>query len=355
MLSIHEITIPGYEKVIEGIDPDRGLHCFIALHNSTLGPCIGGLRIKNYQTREEALEDVLRLAKGMTYKTAAIKCGFGGGKSVIIAAPHQKTPELLHAFAEILNSLKGSYITGEDLGSDINDITILHQHTPYVAAFDNLKSSGDPSRFTAWGVYKGMQAIAKELGGGDATSLKGKRIAIQGLGHVGSKLCDTLFWEGAELLISDTNRDLVEKHHHQYHAEIIDNKKIMAVDCDIFSPCALGGIINEKSISKLHCKAIAGAANNQLATPELAEELKRRNILYAPDYIINAGGLINVVAEYEERGYCAKNSLKSTNQIYDFLLEIFKTSKSLNKSTLEIANTIAENQLLNHARYKFSR
>lgn len=338
MVEIKEIQVPGYQKVIEGIDAPSGLHCFIAIHNSTLGPALGGTRIFPYQSKEAALNDALRLAKGMTYKSAVAENGFGGGKSVIIADPKKdKTERLLHSFGEVINTLKGLYIAAEDIGTNTDDMVTIRKKTPFVAALPTDKSSGDPSRFTAWGVYRGIQAAAKFLW--NSTSLKGKKIAIQGLGSVGAKLANTLFWEGADLIISDIDESKLHDLSVLYGAEI--EQDVFSVKCDILAPCALGGIINDKTIPCLQCKAIAGAANNQLLEPKHADELMKRGILYVPDYVINAGGIINAALEFDPNGYNPKVARDKVNHIYDILLSIFEKGKKEGRSTSEIADEMA--------------
>lgn len=344
MLSIKEISLPGYHKVIEVIDPDVGLDGFIAVHDLTLGPALGGMRMYPYATREDALNDALRLAKSMTDKSAAAEIGLGGGKSVLIGDPHtQKTESLLTAFAEGVNYLKGEYIIAEDVGTDPQDMMIIRKKTPYVAALPIGKSSGDPSPFTAWGVFRGIQAVAQKLWG--SQSLKKKRILIQGLGHVGSQLAGFLFWEGAELIFCDIDSDLVKKLALFYGAKIVDPKKVYAEECDIFSPCALGGVVNDKTLPVLRCKGIAGSANNQLITPECGLELTKRGILYAPDYIINSGGVINASIEFEPSGYDPKIARDRVDHIYDRLLLIFNLAEKEKKPTSQVADEIAAHNL----------
>lgn len=346
MVLIRTIQVPGYELVIEGKDPESGLHCFIAIHDSTLGPALGGVRIYPYSNPEEALDDVLRLAKGMTYKSAVISNGLGGGKSVIIADPKKGKPEaLLLAFAEVVDSLKGQYIAAEDVGTSVDDMGILRKKTPYVAALSSDQSSGDPSRFTAWGVFRGLQAVAKKLWG--TRSLKGKTIAIQGLGHVGSKLAEILFWEGADLILTDTDPDKLGRHVHLYKAVKIQPGDFIEVPCDILSPCALGGILNSSSIPKLRCRAVAGAANNQLLTQEDGFALRERNILYAPDYIINSGGIINAAAEFDKGGYDPNVSRNRVDHIFDTLAIVFEKAEQENKPTSQVADELAESHLKN--------
>jgi leucine dehydrogenase len=346
MLKIKDLPIAGYKKVVEGTDTDSGLHCFIAIHNTTLGPALGGIRIFPYPTDQDALNDVLRLAKAMTYKSAIAEDGMGGGKSVIIADPKKnKSEKLLLAFGEVVHSLHGNYIAAEDIGSNTEDMIVIRRKTPYVAALPTDKSSGDPSRFTAWGVFRGIQAVCHHLYG--KNSLRKKRILIQGLGSVGSKLANILFWEGADLILSELDEKTLHELAILYGAEIVQPDKIYETPCDIFAPCAMGGIINTQTVKNLRCKAIAGAANNQLQSPEIGEELMKRGILYAPDYIINAGGIINAAAEFEPEGYNPKATLEKVNHIYDTLLHLFEKAAQEGKPTSLTADEIAEYNLKN--------
>jgi len=339
-MHIEELSVDGYQRVIEAKDPTCNLHCIIAIHNTRLGPALGGARIKPYASRDAALNDALMLAKAMTYKSAVAENGLGGGKSVIIANPKEKTIDLLHAFGKVLNYLEGSYIVAEDVGSTTEDMEIIRQSSPYVAALSNDRSSGDPSRFTAWGVFKGVQAVVKTLWG--SRSLKKRTVAIQGLGQVGSKLADILFWEGAELILTDVNEDKLHRLAVLYGAKVVSPAEFSSVECDILSPCALGGIIDEKSIGKMRCQAIAGSANNQLASPSMGKILLDRGILYAPDFIINAGGIINAASEFEPDGYNPKTARNKVNHIYDVLLKVFDKSNTQNLPPSQIADEIAK-------------
>lgn len=344
MVQIKEIVVEGYEKVIEAVDSKKNLHCFIAIHNTKLGPALGGLRIHTYPDPKEALKDVLDLSKAMTYKSALCENGLGGGKSVIIADPRkEKTADLLLSFAEVLDSLKGSYIAAEDVGTSTEDMMIIKRRSPYVCALPTERSSGDPSRFTAWGVFRGILAVSKKLWG--THNLKRRKIAIQGLGNVGSKLANILFWEGADLILSDID----EKRMHDlcllYGAEPMNTLNIYSCDCDIFAPCAFGRIINPETIPQFKCAAVAGGANNQLQSPEEGKRLMEKGILYAPDYIINSGGITNAAGEFEVGGYNPKIVRDKVNHIYDTLKTIFYKAEEENKPTNRIADEIAEYNL----------
>jgi leucine dehydrogenase len=346
MLEIKEIPVSGYKKVIEAKDSDAGLHCFIAIHNIELGSALGGTRIYPYATREDALADVLRLSEAMTYKSALAKSGTGGGKSVIMGDPAKlKTKKFLHAFGKVIDSLQGDYIAAEDVGTTAQDMLIIHEVTPYVSALPTETSSGDPSRFTAFGVYRGMQSAANKLWG--SPSLKGKTILLQGLGNVGAKLASLLFWAEANLIFEDVDIKKLKRESILYGAKYTENINFQDIECDIFSPCALGGVIDAKTVPSLKCRAIVGAANNQLLTPAAANELKNFGILYAPDFVVNAGGLLNAVSEFDPLGYDAKAVRTKVNHIYDTLTAIFHDAEENHKSTLEIAKEKAEYNLEN--------
>ena len=348
MLTIKKIPTPGYHTVLEATDPDHDFHCYIAIHDCTLGPSLGGLRIYPYENKEDALNDALRLAKAMTYKSAICEDGLGGGKSVIISKKiyPEATKELhLQIFAQVLDSLKGQYIAAEDIGTSPDDMEVLRRITPYVAALCTEQSSGDPSRFTAWGVLRGIHASAQHVWG--TSDLKGKRVLVQGLGHVGAKLAQFLFWEGAELILTDTNANRLHREAMLLGAEVVAPEAYADVECDIFAPCAMGGVVNGDTIGKLKCKIIAGGANNQLASAELGTQLMKRGILYAPDFIINAGGIINAAAEFNEGGYHPVESRERVNKIYDTLLKVFTMSDEEGKATSAVAEKLAEHKLKN--------
>ncbi|HLB53140.1 MAG TPA: Glu/Leu/Phe/Val dehydrogenase dimerization domain-containing protein, partial [Chlamydiales bacterium] len=301
--TLESIQVEGFEHVFKVTNPKVKLTAIISIHSTALGATgLGGTRIQPYPSFEIALEDALRLSQAMTYKSAIAGVGYGGAKSVIIADPvKQKTPELLRAFADAVQKLQGRYVCAEDVGSNLEDMRTFLERTPYVVGTPHPKSSGNPSPFTAWGIFRGIQATLKKRFGSD--SVEGKKIAVQGLGTVGSSLIDTLFWAGAELILSDIDMKKAEIFGKKYHAQVVDPEKILSVECDLLAPCALGGILNRDTIPNLRCKAVAGAANNQLRADSDANLLRERSILYAPDFVINAGGLINVAEELEKSGY----------------------------------------------------
>lgn len=343
-IHLKNIPIDGYEQVIEITDSKTGLHAFISIHNTRLGPALGGTRIFPYASREAALEDALRLSKGMTYKSAIAGVGCGGGKSVIIADPKtQKTPELLMAFGAAVEKLGGLYICAEDVGCTTEDVKVIRRATKYVVGLPQEKSSGDPGHFTAWGVFRGIQSAAKKIFGTD--SLVGRKVAVQGLGNVGRNLIGYLFWAGADLILSDIDPVVLAKYAAKYGAKTVSPNEILSVECDILAPCAMGGILNDTTIPLLRCRAVAGAANNQLLKDKHGEALRDRGILYAPDFVINAGGLLNVAAEIEECGYCPTKPRDQCIRIYDTLLSIYEISDTMRESTNSAAIALADKRI----------
>lgn len=339
-LVLEKLPIKGYEKVIKVTDKQTGLQAIIAIHNTTLGPALGGTRVFPYAHFNDALEDALRLAKGMTYKSALAEVGLGGGKSVIIADRKDKTPELLMAFGAAVDKLAGEYICAEDLGSTTEDMKMIRRATKYVVGLPSAKSSGNPSPFTAWGVFRGIQSVIKKIYGTD--SLEGKTVAIQGLGSVGSLLAEQLFWAGAKLILSDIDGEKLKRVAAKYAARTVSVDEILKVECDVLSPCAMGAVINDKTISQFRCKAIAGAANNQLQHDTHAALLRDREILYAPDFVINAGGLLNVAAEIEDEGYHPALPRYKAHHIYDTLLSIYDIAEKNRESTNAAALALAD-------------
>lgn len=343
-LILRNIPVEGYEDVVEVVNEEAKLHGIIAIHSTHLGPACGGIRAYPYSSFDQALTDVLRLAKGMTYKSAVAHTETGGAKSVLILEKSQvKTRGLLLAFAEAINLFKGKYYGGEDMGITAEDLSIMREVTPYVVGLTQISSSGDPSIFTAWGCFKGMQAVSQQLWGNP--SLRGKKVAVQGLGSVGMKLIQHLFWDGAELIVTDTNSLLIEEAVVHWGAQKVNPEEIYQVDCDIFSPCAIGGIINQKTIPLFKCRAIAGSANNQLLTSDDGINLMKKNILYAPDFVINAGGLINISGEVKHQKYQPTHARDLVDHLYEVLLEIFNQAEQGGKSTHQVAVEMAEHFL----------
>ena len=342
--TFENLKIAGWENVYKVTNEKKNLLAVIAIHNTKLGTALGGTRIRNYSSFEEGLEDVLRLSEGMTYKSAISEVGFGGGKSVIFLKDEKdKTEDLLEAYGEAVNILNGKYICAEDMGCTTKDVMVIKRKTKFIVGLPHEKSSGDPGRFTAWGIIKGMQATLKKLYGTD--DFTNRKIAIQGLGNVGEFLIDQLFFLGADLIITDINNEKLQKLSRIYSAKAVKPDEIYSQECDIFSPCAMGGILNEKTINQLRCKSVCGSANNQLLKREDADLLKAKNILYSPDFVINAGGLINVSIELEKNGYCAKRSKAKIDKIYDEILKIYEISEKNGISTNDAAIKLALNKI----------
>lgn len=340
-LHLELIPVKDYEQVIKVTNKKVGLNAIIAIHDLTLGPALGGIRIQPYSTFNEALEDVLRLSKGMTHKSAVAEVGFGGGKSVIIADPKRhKTPELLYAFGQAVEQLEGAYIAAEDVGCTTEDIKIVRRATKYVTGLNHSKSSGDPGPFTAWGTFRGIQATLKKIFGTD--SIEGRTVAIQGLGNVGLHLAEFCFWAGAQLILSDIDPIKLQRAATKYGAKSVPSDQILFLECDILAPCALGAILNDQTIPKLRCKGVAGCANNQLLQCAHADRLSERGILYAPDFVINAGGLLNVSAELEDEGYNPTLPRTKVTRIYDTLSAIYEIAEKNRESTHKAALSLAE-------------
>ncbi len=334
-----------YEQVVVCQDKQSGLKAIIAIHDTTLGPALGGTRMWTYNSEAEAFEDALRLAKGMTYKNAAAGLNLGGGKTVIIGDPRKdKNEEMFRAFGRYIQGLNGRYITAEDVGTTVADMDIIHEETDYVTGISPaFGSSGNPSPVTAYGVYVGMKAAAKEAFGSD--SLEGLTVAVQGVGNVSYTLCKHLHEEGAKLIVTDINKDSVARAVEDFGAKAVDINDIYSVECDIFSPCALGAIVNDETIPQLKAKVIAGAANNQLKDTKHGDQIAELGIVYAPDYVINAGGVINVADELY--GYNQERALKRVETIYDSILKVFEISKRDQIPTYVAADRMAEERIEN--------
>ena len=343
-LTFNEIKVDGYERVVEVKQEEAGLHAIIAIQNTKMGPALGGIRAFPYATFDDALTDALRLAQGMTYKAAISETGTGGGKSVIITDYKKpKSEKLLLAFAEAVNHFEGQYICAEDFGMHVSDLEKIRKGTRYAVGLPHPKSSGDPSPFTAYGGFMGVKAVAHQLWETDA--LRGRTVAIQGLGSVGMRLAEHLFWSGAKLIVSDINEAAVDRAVRQFGAQAVEPEAIFDAECDIFAPCALGGILNPDTIPRLKCKAVAGLANNQLLTDADGEALMNRGILYAPDFVINSGGLLDVCCEIGKEGYNPQTARHAVARIYNLLVTIFTLSEEEKLSTSEVAINIAEHNL----------
>lgn len=333
----------GHERVVVCSNSDVGLKAIIAIHSTVLGPGLGGVRMWPYESFDDALMDVLRLSRGMTYKAAATGLNLGGAKAVILGdSKKDKSEELLRSFGRYVDSLGGLYITAEDVGMRMQDMELILGETRWVTGVSEAHGgSGDPSPVTAFGVLQGLRAaVAWHF---DSGNLAGRRVAVQGLGSVGRYLAASLIEEGAEVIGCDVDPDAVERAR-EMGVEIVEPAKIVDVECDVFSPCALGASINPDTIPRLRCPIVAGGANNQLADEQRdGRALAERDILYAPDYVINAGGLINVYNELN--GYNRDRAILMTRQIFDNVTRIFEVAEEQSISTQVAANKIAEKRI----------
>jgi leucine dehydrogenase len=338
---ISQMSLMGHEEILFCNDQATGLKAIIAVHNTVLGPALGGTRMWMYANEMEALKDVLRLSKGMTYKNSISGLNLGGGKAVIIGdARSMKSEALFRRFGKFVDSLAGNYITAEDVGISPSDMQWVNMETKHVAGLPG--KSGDPSPVTAYGVYMGIKACAKEQFGSD--SLSGKTIAVQGVGHVGEYLVKHLTEENANVVITDIHEETLLRVSKQYGVKVVAPNEIYDVPMDIYAPCALGATINDDTLSRLRCSIIAGAANNQLQDEQRhGLELMKKGIIYAPDYTINAGGVINCFSEVE--GLSSKWAHGKAGEIYTTILNIIKRSKEVNIPTYQIANKIAEERI----------
>ncbi len=339
-MEIKIISQPGFEEVVSCFDSESGLRAIIAIHNTKLGPALGGIRMLPYTDEEEALKDVLLLAKAMTYKAAVSHLKLGGGKAVIIGDPIiRKTTQLLRAMGKFIDHFKGRYIAAKDAGITTEDLVEISKVTKYVTGLpESMDGSGDPSPWTAIGILEGIRAcVEQQL---SRNRLQGLTVAIQGVGHVGFSLAELLHEKKVNLIVSDPNSELLQRAHKVLNAKTVPPDDIFSVKADVFSPCALGGIINDQTLSTLQCSIIAGGANNQLADEARHDqELAKRGILYAPDYIINAGGLINI---YVRDILKEKDSLPWIRQIHENLIAIFKTAHENHIGTAKAANQMTE-------------
>jgi len=339
-MEITEKPTDTHEKVLIGRDAATGYHGIIAIHSTALGPAVGGTRFWNYQGEDDALTDALRLSRGMTYKNALPGLPLGGGKSIIIGDSKAANREaLLRAHGRFVNTLQGSYITAEDVGTSPADMEIVRRETPYVGGL--IGRSGDPSPHTARGVFRAIQASSKFRWDND--SLSGVTVALQGCGHVGYHLAKFLHGSGAKLIVTDVNENNVSRVVKEFGAQAVQPDEIFGVRAEVFAPCALGGVINDETIPQLQFQVVAGAANNQLLEERHGTMLREKNILYAPDYVANAGGVLNGCIEL--LGWEPDHAARKVDEIYDTILRIFASAAERGIATNEAADQLAEDQL----------
>jgi leucine dehydrogenase len=349
-VSVFDQLAGEYEEVVFFHDPPSGLRAIVAIHSTALGPALGGTRFYPFASEEEALRDVLRLARGMTYKAAAAGLDLGGGKAVIIGDPKRdKTEELLRAYGRFIDSLKGRYITAEDVGTAREDMDIIRRETNWVMGVSKaLGGSGDPSPVTAYGVFNGLKAAAQA--GLPGKEIGDAHVVVQGVGKVGYHLTKYLVAAGARVTVADVDVDAVGRAVNEFGVDTVEPDKAHAVDCDIFAPCALGGVIRDDTLPELKCSIVAGAANNQLERPEHGDALHDMGILYAPDFVINAGGLINVADELI--GYDRDRAMQRVETIYRSLREVFRLSETEDVPPSRAADILAEERMRSVSRVR---
>lgn len=344
------VSKTNHEQVVYCNDESTGLKAIIAIHNTTLGPALGGCRMYPYKTEQEALVDALRLSRGMTYKASIANLNLGGGKAVIIGDPNSdKSEVLLRSFGNFVESLNGKYITAEDVGMSVHDMEFIRMETNHVTGIKRaMGGSGDPSILTALGVFVGMKAALKKRLG--ITSIRDLKVGIQGFGKVGYHLCSNLQKEGAIIYGYDIDKSKLDTVVDEFGVIPVSNKELIGLDLDVFSPCALGAIVNPETIKKMKCSVIAGAANNQLEKESRDSKLLlSKKIMYVPDYVINAGGLMNVANEL--KGYNKEKARYQVEGIYYILMRIFDYAATNNISTLEAANLLAERRINEFAKW----
>ncbi|MSR75809.1 MAG: amino acid dehydrogenase [Planctomycetes bacterium] len=344
-MKITELGISGYERVAHAQDPASGLVALIAVHDTTLGPAVGGMRMWNYATESDALTDVLRLAEGMTYKSAVANTGLGGGKSVILGnARSAKTPALLEAMGRFIESFDGRYYGAEDVGICTADVEVVSKGTKWVTGLPrHLGGSGDPSPFTAWGVFLGLKAALAERFGTD--EVRGRTVAIQGLGSVGMAVAQHLHAHGAKLMVTDIHEAVVQKAVAAFGARSVEPERIFDVPADVFAPCALGGVLNDSTLARLKCAVIAGAANNQLHEPRHGRVLMDKGLVYAPDFVINAGGVVNISAEFHAGGYDENVAREKVGNIGAAVASVLRLARERGIPSSEAALQLAQDRL----------
>jgi leucine dehydrogenase len=341
---LSQMEIFNHEQIVYFNDNNVGLKAIIGIHNTTLGPALGGTRMWNYASELDALIDVLRLSRGMTYKSAVAGINLGGGKAVIIGDPKKiKTEALLRSFGKFINNLGGKYITAEDVSMNSKDMEIISMETDYVTGLpESMGGSGDPSPVTAMGVWMGMKASVKQVYGND--SLQGKKVIVQGLGNVGKHLIEYLSKENVEILVFDIDNDKIKDVSKKFKVKVLSADQLYSADADIYAPCALGATVNTQTLEQLKVKIICGSANNQLADENIhGKMVEEKGILYAPDFVVNAGGIINVY--YELEGYNRERALAHAERIYDTTIKVFEIAKKENIPTYLAANRLAEDRI----------
>jgi len=341
-LIIQDIIVPGYERVVHIVDAASGLNAFIAIHSTALGPSLGGMRMWPYPTEVEALDDAKKLARAMSYKAAIAQTGQGGGKAVIIGDPKTKTEAMFLALGRAIESLGGSYIAAEDMNITVADLETVGRETRWVSGLSvDRGSSGNPSPLTAVGCLVAIRACFKEVFGDDRT--EGRSVAIQGVGAVGGRLADLCRDAGMKIAVCDLDASRARAVADRAGATFLDGPDAaLTHPCDVCAPCGRGGILNANSIPKLRCRIVAGAANNQLAEPGDALRLQQRGILYAPDYVVNAGGIINIACEFAPGGYSAAAAQERVKTIATALAEVFRIAREQSITTAEAADHLAE-------------
>lgn len=344
-MEITDIPVEGYERVARCRDAETGLHALIAVHDTTLGPALGGMRLWNYESEEDALFDVTRLAKGMTYKSAVADTGLGGGKSVILGdADKVKSPAFFRAMGRFVDDFGGSYITAEDMNIGIADLRFVRETTDHVSGLSREEGgSGNPSPYTAYGCVVGIEASAEYRYG--SRDLRGKHVLLQGVGAVGSEMARLLKERGARITICDIKDDRVAELCATHGYESVDEERHLEVDCDIYAPCARGAGINDETIPQLTCDIIAGCANNMLLEPRHGDVLREKGILYAPDYVVNAAGIINVSVERFPGGYNEDEAMRRIHRIADNLREVFELAEERGIATNRAAEELAEKRI----------
>jgi leucine dehydrogenase len=345
MRIFERLSAHAYQQVLFANDNESGLRAIIAIHDTTLGPALGGIRMWPFADEEEALEDVLRLSRGMTYKAAISGVDLGGGKSVIIGDSRtQKTPALLRAMGRFIESLGGLYIAGQDIGTDSHDMAVIRGETRYVSCVnESAGGAGDPSHITAYGVVAGIRAVLEATTGSD--SLDGRRVTVQGVGHVGYAVARICHEAGADLIVSDLSDEATRRAADNLDAEVVAPDAIYDVDCDIFAPCSVGAVVNDDTVPRLQCKGIAGGANNVLAEPRHGVALMERGIVYGPDYLVNSGGLIRCQQEVLGRDTSDQRMQEAVGHIYEQTLEVIRVSRERGIATAEAADRLAEERI----------